>query len=58
MSSVVKAGAVAMAALASFHTVSAISVVNQVYTLDPSDNYSGQSFFDKWNFFTVSTTVF
>jgi len=46
--SIVKAGILALA----------LSLqVDAKYVLDASDNYSGQTFFDKWDFITVSSVV-
>jgi len=49
-STFVKAGIVALAYASQVEAV-------LKYTLDPSDNYSGDSFFDKWDFFTVCSWI-
>lgn len=41
-------------ALAAMVANSGVSAVTYPYSVDPSDVYQGNSFFDKFNFFTVS----
>ena len=49
-STFVKAGIIALAYASQVEAV-------LKYTLDPSDNYSGESFFNSWDFITVRSRM-